>query len=128
MQRRDTLLIVLHRPGIEAVHAQAAQVAADVAQLCAEVAALWADVAQLREHNSSLGFEASDQSVPKQARQEAVHVQAAQLAADVAQLRAEVAALRKRSISLERSLARPSNEVSSWSLQQCAFLLGHQMG
>ena len=102
--------------------------AADVAQLCAEVAALWADAAQLQEHNSSLGFEVSDQSVPKQARQEAVHAQAAQLAAGVAQLRADVAALRKRSNSLERSLARPSNEVSSWSLQQCAFLLGRQVG
>lgn len=99
-----------------------------MAQLRAEVASLWPDVAQLPEHNSSMGSEVSDQGVPKQARQEAVHAQTAQLAADVEQLRAEVAALWKRSNSLERILARPSNEVSSWSLQQCASLLGHQMG
>ena len=115
MRRRDTLLIVLHRPGIEAVHAQAAQVAADVAQLCAEVAALWADVAQLREHNSSLVFEFLTKVCQSRLgrRLSMPRLRSWRL---MWPLRAEVAALRKRGNSLERTLARPSNDVSAWSL------------
>ena len=98
----------------------------EVAQLCAEVASLWADVGQLQEHDRNLAFATPNKNVPKQARQEAVHAQTAQLAADVEQLRIEVATLWKRSNSLERSLARPSTEVSSWSLHLCTSVLGHQ--